>query len=229
MESSKESTMKKLLMTSMTLTLLASVATAEDGRSLRSALTSSLMPALLGQSSNISLPPPLLPVPDPLYSGKIQQQSGTVQQQSGTVQQQSETVQPYSGTVQPYSGTVQPYSATVQPYSGTVQPYSGTVQPYPAIIQPSGPVVGLPVPLFSDVRFRATRNIAPCAVPTIIQVADPCDKYCKRCVNIEVCAPPCNPKDVKVTRDGNRVRYDYGKYAIVAHTAGDHIVVRYHD
>jgi hypothetical protein len=61
-------------------------------------------------------------------------------------------------------------------------------------------------------------------------VVDPCDKCCKRCVNVEVCAPPCAPCDVKVTRDGNRVRYEYaGGYAIVAHTVGDHIVVRYHD
>jgi hypothetical protein len=118
--------MKKLLMTSLTLTLLASVATAEDGRSLRSALTSSLVPALLGQPANITLPSPLSPVPDPAYSGTVQT------------------------------------SATMQP--------SGV---YPGTIQPSAPVIGQPVSLFSDVRYRATRNIAPCAVPTIIRWSIP--------------------------------------------------------
>jgi hypothetical protein len=111
-----------------------------------------------------------------------------------------------------------------------------TPVPDPAYSSASGgPIIGQPVELFSDVfsdvRFRAVRNISPDAVPTIIQVADPCNKTncCKNCVYIQVCMPPCDPKCVKVSRDGDAVRYDYGKYAVVARSVGDHIVVRYHD
>lgn len=101
----------------------------------------------------------------------------------------------------------------------------------PVVISPGTPIMGQPLELFPDVRYRATRNISPCAVPTIIQVADPCnkDRCCRTCVNIQVCVPPCDPCNVKVTRDGGKVRYDYGKYAVVARTVGNHVVVHYED
>ncbi|WP_010584743.1 hypothetical protein [Schlesneria paludicola] len=93
------------------------------------------------------------------------------------------------------------------------------------------PVSSQPLELFQDVRYRSTRNIAPCAVPTVVQVPDPCnrDRCCKTCVNVQICVPPCEPCDIKVTRDGNRVRYDYGKYNVVIRTVGNHVVVHYGD
>lgn len=114
-------------------------------------------------------------------------------------------------------------------YSASYQPYSPS-QPMPSSVVGT-PIVGQPVELFSDVRYRAVRNIACDAVPTIIQFADPCNKYncCKNCVFIQVCMPPCDPKCVKVSRDGDVVRYEFGKYAVTVRSVGDHIVVRYHD
>lgn len=95
----------------------------------------------------------------------------------------------------------------------------------------SGPSYGAPVEIYQNVKYRATRNIAPDAIPTIIQVPDPCNKdaCCKTCVNVQVCAPPCEPCKVRVTRDGSNVRYDYGKYAVNVRSIGKHVVVHYED
>ena len=138
----------------------------------------------------------------------------------------------------PLSPTPDPaYSQGYQPSA----PYS-TIPQYPVqspgmIDQgygiPNGgyPATALPVELFPNVKYRATRNIAPCAVPTIVQVADPCnkDRCCKSCVNVQICVPPCDPSKIKVTRNGNKVRYDYGKYAVAITTIGDRVVVHYGD
>ncbi len=102
---------------------------------------------------------------------------------------------------------------------------------------PSGPVeygytLAPPTAVaYQNVKYRGTRNIAPCAVPTLVQVPDPCNKNacCKSCVNVEICVPPCDPRKVKVTHDGNKVRYDYGKYAVSVRSIGNHVVVHYED
>ncbi len=85
--------------------------------------------------------------------------------------------------------------------------------------------------IYQNVRYRGERNISPCAVSTIIQVPDPCSKdaCCKTCVNVQVCVPPCDPRHIKVTRDGNKVRYDYGKYAVVVRSTNRQVVVHYED
>lgn len=110
-------------------------------------------------------------------------------------------------------------------------PYSPS--PYPVQAPaPSGYVIsGAPVEIYQNVKYRAPRNIAPCAVPTIIQVPDPCNKdaCCKTCVNVQVCVPPCDPHKVRVTRDGRNVRYDFGKYAVSVRSIGNHVVVHYED
>lgn len=175
--------MKRVLFSGMALLAMATLVAAGEPRSLRSILGSTLA----GQKSEVLLPPPLSPVPDPLYSRSVQQTSQQV--------------------------VVDPAAPVVS------EPVTGTIIPTPEIS------------LYTNVRYRAVRNIAPCAVPTIIQVADPCNKVtcCKNCVSIEVCAPPCDPSCVKVTRDGDKVCYDYGKYSIVARTVGNHIVVHYYD
>ena len=183
--------MKRAMFCGLSVALMAGVAFASDRSSLRSSVPAAVLgqPVLLGQPTEILLPPTLSPVPDPLYSPSVQQTSNQ-------------------------------YST----------PYAGSVTTAPGTISPGYPVVSQPIPLFSDVRYHAVRNISPCAVPTIIQVSDPCNtNCCKTCVNVEVCVPPCDPKCVKVTRDGNKVRYDYGKYAVVAKTVGNHVVVHYYD
>jgi len=117
---------------------------------------------------------------------------------------------------------------------GIPMPSPLTPVPDPSFSQYNGaPVVvsAQPAELFSDVRYHGTRNIAPCAVPTVVQVTDPCAKRscCKSCVNVQICVPPCDPTCVKVTRDGNHVRYEYGKYSVVVKTVGHHVVVHYGD
>lgn len=115
-------------------------------------------------------------------------------------------------------------------YAPSVQ-YAPTPNAYPAPA-PSGYVVtGAPVEIYQNVKYRAARNIAPCAVPTVIQVPDPCNKdaCCKTCVNVQVCVPPCDPLKVRVTRDGRNVRYDFGKYAVSVRSIGNHVVVHYED
>src|SRR4051812_1566340 len=66
-----------------------------------------------------------------------------------------------------------------QPYQTLSPPLGDPAYGIPSGITP----VGGPVELFTNVKYRATRNIAPCAVPTIVQVADPCnkDRCCKSC------------------------------------------------
>ncbi len=100
-----------------------------------------------------------------------------------------------------------------------------------AIPSSSYGVTGSPVEIYQNVKYRGVRNISPCAVATIVQIPDPCNKdaCCKTCVNVQICVPPCDPKCVRVTRDGNKVRYDYGKYAVAVKSIGNHVVVHYED
>ena len=178
--------MKRVLLCSVGVALMATFVVAAEGPSFRA--TRSLAPALVGQANDIQVPPQLSPVPDPGYAPLNQ--------------------------------------PPLNQY--TPGPYS-VQSPSPA---PSGYVVsGAPVEIYQNVKYRGQRNIAPCAVPTVIQVPDPCNKdaCCKTCVNVQVCVPPCEPHKVKVTRDGNKVHYDYGKYAVTVRSIGNHVVVHYED
>lgn len=208
--------MRRMLFCGLSCALVVSAVAAGEGNSFRSPVAQAALGQAveLGQPTVIDLPPPLpspatptlSPVPDPLYTPSLQQPSRSMPLNQ----------QPVDRHTTRYRGGVQ----EAVPYQGTVSPA------YPVTVSPVQPVA-----LFTDVRYHAVRNIAPCAVPTIIQVPDPCSKgsCCKTCVNVEICAPPCDPKLVKVTHDGDRVRYDYGKYAVVARTVGNHVVVHYHD
>jgi hypothetical protein len=75
-------------------------------------------------------------------------------------------------------------------------------------------IEGAPLPatmgvaLYPNVRVNRPHNIDPCAVPTIIQVPDPCNPNC--CVYIEVCFPTCTCPQVSVGPFGRRVRFDFG-------------------
>lgn len=117
---------------------------------------------------------------------------------------------------------------------------AGQLSPNPEI-QYSGPVGQLPVvtapapELFQCVRYRDQRNIAPCAVPVIVQVPDPCaprDRCgctVRPCVNVQICVPASGCPTVCVTRNGNKTRYDYGKYAVDVISLNGRIIVDYDD
>jgi hypothetical protein len=86
------------------------------------------------------------------------------------------------------------------------------------------PVQGAPVvTLYTNVRYKSERKIAPCAVPQIVMVKDPCAKCdpcnpcaAPQCVAVQICVPPCTPCPPKVVcrRGGEYVCYDYGKYRV---------------
>ena len=71
------------------------------------------------------------------------------------------------------------------------------------------------------VTYRHKRNIAPNAVPDMATLCvckkDPCT--CSNVateLNVPICVPPCASKDTTtVSRNGNRVVKDYGRYEVV--------------
>lgn len=105
--------------------------------------------------------------------------------------------------------------------------------------------------LFPCVKYKDLDEMAPCAVPKIVQVLDPCWKppccdpcscCCPKpkppCVSVRICVPkqccdPCScccPKpEVKCSKDGKRVRFDYGKYAVDVRVKKGYIEVDYQD
>ena len=113
----------------------------------------------------------------------------------------------------------------------------GTILPAPQAPIVDAPVYvdSAPAPLFTNVKYVDKREMHPCAVPKIIMVNDPC--VCKdkcnsccappQCVYIQICVPPCGCEHVKCKRDGDRVRYDYGKYAVDVRVKKGFIVVDY--
>ena len=116
-------------------------------------------------------------------------------------------------------------------------PMPAPLSPVPEV-QYSGPVTAMPVmpatvELYQNVRYRAERNIAPCAKPIIVQIPDPC--ACKTaccptpCVNVQICVPQCGCPCVTVTRCGDRVSYDYGKYEVIVTSARGKVYVDYRD
>lgn len=90
------------------------------------------------------------------------------------------------------------------------------------------------VPLFSRVHYRRERNIAPCAVPMLVMVKDPCERpRCRtgKCVAVEICVPPCStcPPRVCCRRGGEVVIYDFGKYRVDIVSRAGRVVVVYRD
>ena len=110
------------------------------------------------------------------------------------------------------------------------------LQPVPDVVsgQPIPSVSAMPVPgqapiavesagipLAQCVKYKDKCKIAPCAVPMIVVVKDPCAKRCDpcappQCVAVEICVPPCSACPPKVTcrRNGEYVKYDFGKYRV---------------
>ena len=96
------------------------------------------------------------------------------------------------------------------------------------MVAPATPVVlGTAAPLYTNVRYKDQRNIAPCAVPTIVQVPDPCNDC--GCVNVQICVPPCEAACIKVSKCGKKVKYDYGDYRVEITSARGRVTVDYDD
>lgn len=112
----------------------------------------------------------------------------------------------------------QPLQPIPEAQSSAPMPTAVGAQPIPA--------QGEAITLFSNVRYKDERNIAPCAIPQIVMVKDPCKAPCDpctpcatpapRCVAVQICVPPCSPCPPKVTcrRGGEYVKYDFGKYRV---------------
>jgi len=121
--------------------------------------------------------------------------------------------------------------------AGSVSAAHPQLTPVPDYSMGSGQIVstGQPVELFTRVKYTDRHEMAPCAVTKIIAVKDPCACHdpCNccgpKCVYIQVCVPPCACEEVKSRRNGDRVRYDYGKYAIDVRVKNGYIEVDYQD
>jgi hypothetical protein len=110
---------------------------------------------------------------------------------------------------------------------------------------PVGPGMGADgFPLFPRVEVEDRDHIHPCAVPTVVQVLDPCtverhglfrhrrvvgcDACGPQCVYVQICVPPGCPK-IKVSKDGRKVKYDYGDYAVEVESKAGYVEVDYDD
>ena len=92
-------------------------------------------------------------------------------------------------------------------------------------------VESCPIPLFTNVKYKDCDEMAPCAASKIIAVKDPCackDSCCgPQCVYIEICVPTCGCELISCRRNGDRIRYDYGKYAVDVRVKKGYIQVDY--
>lgn len=108
-------------------------------------------------------------------------------------------------------------------------------QPVPPPVPDAGVVSAAPIHLFHNVKYKDLDEMAPCAVPKIITVKDPCachhPCHCcgPKCVQIQICVPPCACEEFKSRRNGDRVRYDYGEYAVDVRVKDGYIEVDYQD
>ncbi|MCA9051851.1 MAG: hypothetical protein KDA89_24100 [Planctomycetaceae bacterium] len=119
------------------------------------------------------------------------------------------------------------------PAPGDYGPVPGDYGPAPGEYIDAAPpyVESAPIPLFTRVKYVDRHEMHPCGITKIIPVKDPCagrGVCCsKGCVYIEICVPPCGCEDVICRRHGDRVRYDYGKFAVDVRVKRGYIVVDY--
>jgi hypothetical protein len=118
-------------------------------------------------------------------------------------------------------------------------PETQAAGPMPAVGAQPIPATAAVVPLYHNVRYKDRKNIAPCAVPQIVMVKDPCPPACDpcnpcaippvQCVAVEICVPPCSPCPPKVTcrRGGEYVKYDFGKYRVEIRSRRGRVTVDY--
>lgn len=81
------------------------------------------------------------------------------------------------------------------------------------------------VPLFTNVKIRTPRHIAPCAVPQIVQVPNPCSNCCEP-VFVQICVPPCKSPCVTIKRSG-KITYDFGDYRVQVASRNGIVIVDY--
>ena len=86
--------------------------------------------------------------------------------------------------------------------------------------------------LFTRVKYTDMHEKCPCGVSKIITVKNP-GRHNGCCepdtVCIEICVPPCACEKVRCRMFGNRIRYDYGEYAVDVRIKRGYIQVDYQD
>lgn len=113
----------------------------------------------------------------------------------------------------PSGEVVPPASQPYEVHPSAPQSYPAPSYPAPGYVAPGYGVPAQPVALYRNVKVRDARKIHPCAVPTIVEVPDPCNPCCTVCV--EICAPPCALRCVKPHGLLKRqTRFDYGEYKV---------------
>lgn len=107
----------------------------------------------------------------------------------------------------------------------------------PAPVPDAGPQKG--VALYHCVKVKDPHHVHPCAVPKIVKIVDPCYRPCQPCsccrpcappcVYVKICVPPCGCARVKCSKDGRKVKYDYGKYRVELTSKNGVVTVDYDD
>lgn len=96
-----------------------------------------------------------------------------------------------------------------------------------------GQIVTCHVPVYTRVHIESACDIAPNAVPTLVAVRDPNLGRFRSCVEqlvyVEVLAPACAPRRVRVSPCRTRVRMDYGRYEVTITSRDGCVTVRYDD
>jgi hypothetical protein len=108
---------------------------------------------------------------------------------------------------------------------GQIPMTSGAIITQPCIVCDAA--MGPMFPLYPKVRVIQPRNIAPCAVPKIVAVPDPCQPC--GCVFISICVPAGACENVYTQPHAERVVFDYGKYAVKVTNRRGTLVVNYDD
>lgn len=94
-----------------------------------------------------------------------------------------------------------------------------------------GDIVTCSVPVYSHVHVKRACRVAPNAVPTLIAVRDPSLGRFRSCVEqmvyVEVLAPPCPPRLVRVSPCRTRIKMDYGRYEVLIESRNGCVTVEY--
>lgn len=166
--------------------------------------------------------PTLTPVPDPYPSGPLAAPGG-----SAPLPLPSQSFYPATPG--------EPVPLPNGPMPGYPAPgYAVEGYPMAGPVNPVGP--GLDgFPLFERVKYEDLDHIHPCAVPTIVQVldpcapADPCVGCGPRCVYVKICVPPNQCPRIKVEHHGRKVKYKFDDYQVEVESKNGYVEVDYDD
>jgi hypothetical protein len=105
------------------------------------------------------------------------------------------------------------------------------------IVDPTSPFAPGPwegMPLFTRVKYKDNpKNVHPCAVPIVVQVLDPCTpKKGGSCcgpqyVYVQICVPPNECPDIKVSKNGRKVKYKFDGYQVEVESKDGYVQVDY--